>query len=425
MVRKPVRAAEGGDPGDRRGKRKKAPIGLRIVARGSSLYIMGTVRGAGRSRSIRRGTGLPDTPQGRIDAEAVRDRWASEIRAELVHGIRPSTALAVAAAAYLALPRKRQFNAYDVRAIKEITARFGARKLNAIADADWIAFVDQRQKGNQPQTRERYLASICSFLTWCMKPARAWLDRLPAWERLPPKDRQSAAHERRRVAELRPELIVLLIENASWHLRGQLAVIWSTGARVSSILYGCRLCDVILAPGREQITFTATKNDKPNTASLHPWSADQLRAYLKQRGRLEAREGPLFLTDRGEPYADNAKAWGGQTRRAFHTARWRTVKQLLRAAVRARRAGDDADYVQHRTDARLIAQVTPHWFRHLIATNMLSGRVDIKSVMEQAGWLDPRMALRYAHLVKSAQRAGVLALPIGSGAATEKKEASA
>lgn len=439
MDREPIPVAEGADPRAGQRKRKKAPIGLRIEARGRTLYIMGTVRGAGRSRSIRRGTGLPDTPQGRIDAEAVRDRWATEIRLELVHGVKPTTALAVAAAAYLAVPRKRPFNAYDVRVIQEITARFGSWKLNAIPDADWIAFVDQRQAGNLPQTRERYLASVCSFLSWCMKPQRAWLERLPAWERLPPKDRQSTAHERRRVTELRPDLIVLIIENATWHLRGQLAAIWSTGARVSSILYGCRLCDVILAEGREQITYLATKNGRPNTATLHPWSAEQIRVYIQQRGRLEDREGPLFLTDRNLPYEDNGKAWGGQTRRAFHTARRRAIKVLLRTAVRAHRAhraaiaaGDHRAaaaqlerYVQLRNDARLVVQVTPHWFRHLIATNMLSNRTDIKSVMEQAGWLDPRMALRYAHLVKPAQRAGVLALPIGSAAPEAKKEESA
>jgi hypothetical protein len=51
----------------------------------------------------------------------------------------------------------------------------------------------------------------------------------------------------------------------------QIVVEWSTGHRVSSILMECRLCDVILAAGREQITFLDTKNGEPWTATLHPW----------------------------------------------------------------------------------------------------------------------------------------------------------
>jgi site-specific recombinase XerD len=412
MDRKPVRGAQARDPG--RGHRKKAPAGFRVVSRGSILYVMGTVRAAGRSRRVRRSTDLSDTAQGRSDAEALRDRWATEIRDELVHGIKPSTALAIAARDYLKRPRKRPLNAFDVKVIQELTKRFGPRRLNAIPDGEWIRFLDDRQKGNKPQTRERYLDTVCAFLTWCMAPTRAYIERLPAFERLAPKDRLSTVHERRRVAELRPELVVMLVENAAWHVVPQLAVEWTSGARVSSIVYGCRLCDVILAEGREQITFHDTKNGRSNTASLHPWAAEKLRAYLKRRGRLEDREGPLFLTDRNQPYADNGKASGGQNKTAFKAARSRTVKQLLRASVLARRAGDLEAAQQLRIDARLIRQVTQHWFRHLIATSMLGDGGDIKSLMEQAGWIDPRSALRYAHVVKPLQRAAVNRLPIGA-----------
>lgn len=45
---------------------------------------------------------------------------------------------------------------------------------------------------------------------------------------------------------------------------------WSTGARVSSLLYGCRLCDYLAAEGREQITFHDTKNGDRVTATVHP-----------------------------------------------------------------------------------------------------------------------------------------------------------
>jgi hypothetical protein len=48
---------------------------------------------------------------------------------------------------------------------------------------------------------------------------------------------------RRRVDDLRPELVRLLFDCAHITIRAQLAVEWATGARVSSVLYGVRLCD--------------------------------------------------------------------------------------------------------------------------------------------------------------------------------------
>lgn len=67
----------------------------------------------------------------------------------------------------------------------------------------------------------------------------------------------------RRIADLAPELIAFLIEHMPWHVAPQFAVEWSTGARGSRVLMGCRLCDLSLAEGREQITFIVTKITGP------------------------------------------------------------------------------------------------------------------------------------------------------------------
>jgi hypothetical protein len=86
------------------------------------------------------------------------------------------------------------------------------------------------------------------------------------------RDREAREHKEaraRRVGELRPELIALLIDTAAPHLRGQIAIHWSTGARVSSLIYGCRLCDYLAVPGREQITFHDTKNGQRVEAAVH------------------------------------------------------------------------------------------------------------------------------------------------------------
>src|SRR5262249_50299510 len=210
----------------------------------------------------------------------------------------------------------------------------------------------------------------------------------------------------------RPELIALLIENAASHLQGQMAIMWSTGARVSSIIYGCRLCDYLAAEGREQITFHSTKNGRRVTPAVHPWAAAVMRGCLAWRGHLEDREAPVFLTDKREPYVYNGKAAGGQTKTAFKGMVRRTRAALRRAALaeaaRLRRLGEGkaarAQWVEARSDIALLGQLTPHWFRHLLATTMLASG-DLRSTMEQGGWLDARSVMGYSHDVPQRRRA--------------------
>ena len=137
---------------------------------------------------------------------------------------------------------------------------------------------------------------------------------------MPSFDRDKAARQRtrrraRRVNELRDELIELLIGCAPPHLKGQLAILWTAGGRISSLLYGCRLCDYLAAEGREQITFHDTKNGDDVFAAVHSRAAAVMREYLTWRGRLHDREGPLVF-DRSvtRPNTDNGKAWAGRPR---------------------------------------------------------------------------------------------------------------
>lgn len=137
-----------------------------------------------------------------------------------------------------------------------------------------------------------------------------------------------------------PDLVLFLLQHAAPHLKAQIAVEWSTGARVSSILHGCRLCDVILATGREQITFHDTKNGEPVTAALHPFAAKAVAEYLQIRGKLEKREEPLFLADDGKPYKPGR---GTQNRTAFDGMKRRAVKRLRFAIVAGGLLGEVGD----------------------------------------------------------------------------------
>ncbi|WP_158599974.1 tyrosine-type recombinase/integrase [Azospirillum cavernae] len=48
--------------------------------------------------------------------------------------------------------------------------------------------------------------------------------------------------------------------------------------------------------------------------------------------------------------------------------------------------------------------MTQHWFRHLLATNMLAKGADIRSVMAQGGWLDASSVMIYGHDVPERRR---------------------
>lgn len=439
MVGERIQSPGRGDRGRGRGQGKrprKASPGLQIVARDGFWHVVGTVRastldGARRSRRIRKGTGLPANAECLSDAEALRDAWALEARQEIVHGVQPSVAVSIAVERYLKRTRKhgRKPSWREVSMTQAIARRFKVRKLGAIGAEEWVSLAEAAVAGAAASTRERYLNGLMSFLNWCRAKPRRWIGdkTLPHFERdaaaRKPKHRQ-----RRHVADWRPELVQLLVDQAGWHLKPQLWVEWSTGQRVSAVLR-TRLADAMLAPGREQITFRSTKTGEPVTASLHANAAEALRQYIRKRGRLWDREGPLFLTKAGKPYkTDNELS--GHNRTAFNNAKARANgvrrRQALEAALELRRQGlvDQAREVigQARADIRLMSQITQHWFRHLLATTLHAMQAPARVAMDQAGWLTVESFMAYAHDVPAVRRAVVDQLPIGVPA-IEKKTA--
>ena len=394
--------------------------GLAVIERDGHWHIHGRLRIKGHVKRIRESTGLPATAANREAAEELRRQREGETRDAIIWGVRPSVPFEIAADQYLSRPRERPLNAIDIARLQELERRFRGRRLNRIEQAEWSGFVDARMKGRAPVTRERYIDTILAFLAWCQRRPRVWLGELPIFER-DQKARQRTERRARRVGELRPDLIALLVASAPPHLRGQVAIMWSTGARVSSIIYGCRLCDYLAAEGREQITFHDTKNGDRVTATVHPWAAGVMRDYLAWRGQLQDREAPLFLTDRRLPYADNNKAAGGQTKNAFRPMIMRACRRLrgeaLREAIELRRSGEGAAARERwramRSDIALLRQVTPHWFRHLLATTLLATG-DIESTKRQGGWRDVRSIMGYSHDVPERRRALIAGLPTPS-----------
>ncbi len=279
--------------------------------------------------------------------------------------------------------------------------------MNGIGVDDWRTWAEECTAGRKAETRERFLNGLVGFLNFAHR--NHGLAVVPKFER-DRKARNPNRRARRRTEELRPDLIRALFDSAHISLRAQLAVEYATGARVSSILYGVRLCDLNLGKGREQITFRGTKNGEDVTAALSPTAVAILKDYLNWRGKLADREGPLFLTYRRKPYADNGRAYGGQNKTAFKAARRRAIGSIQGAAeakaaqLSAAGKTKDAEAVrdQAQADAVLLGRVTQHWFRHLLATCLL--RRDPRAAMEQGGWLDIRSVIGYAQDVPAHRR---------------------
>jgi len=398
----PGGGAGGGDRGAKRPGRRAR--GIAVIERGGFWHVVGTVVARGRSVRVRKSTGLAARRDLYDTAWDEARRIEAEIIGEITGARRPGDFLSVAAERYLTRKRERPLGASTISIVQELVAAFGTRRLNDIPDREWQAFVDRRHAANAAATRERYLNAVVAFLAWCASPkSNAGLATVPAFDR-DAKARNPNRRARRRVREMRPDLIGRLIRAAHIAVRAQLAVEWSTGARVSSVLHGCRVCDLILAPGRSQITFHDTKNGTSVTAALHPAAVRVLEDYLAWRGRLHDREAPLFLTPLRRPYKDVGGAWSGQNKTAFNAAKRRAAGDLRRdAAATARtlrtenRRAEAWDAIAAaKADAALLGQVTQHWFRHLLATRLLQIG-DIRTAMDQGGWIDQRSVMGYSH----------------------------
>jgi site-specific recombinase XerD len=370
---------------------------------------------------VRRSTGLPARDDTKEAALEIKRRIETEFTDAVIYGIKPSVALGVAARRYLGLDETgeklpnqgKDLAANDAKIIQAAVREFGMRQLNSISGEEWSRWAHRQNSRNVPATIVRYMAPVKSFLRWCARGDRRWLREVPEIEL--PKAPREQHRKRRRVAELYPELLVFLFDFAPLHHKAQLYTEWSTAARVSSVLHHCRLCDLILSPQRSQITFHNTKNGDPVTAYLHPAAAEVLAQYLKYRGRLDWREGPLFLTDRHRPYSARGRerGWGSENKTAFRGMIRRAVKAKRREAAMARAAGDRDGALMLWAQAALLRQVTQHWLRHWFATHALAMGMDLHSIGAQGGWRDYRSIQAYQHDVPEVRRRAVDNLPIG------------
>jgi hypothetical protein len=376
---------------------------LTIYPRGDFFHVRGTVRKGDRSKLVREALGVLATRQNKPAAEVEARRVEARVVAELGGGKRLS--LATNANNFLTRSTTDPVGPRDAAIIQDLTRHFGTRILWDIPPHEFVAFVDDRQRGNKPESRERYLNMVCSFLNTAISGGQ--------YPEMPPfirdqKARNPATRAKRPVQQFRVDLVQDIIDAAHSTIRVQLCVEWVAGSRVSSLLQGCSLGDLDLAPGRMTLTLRDTKNGddvpvalpeklRPTFADYLAWRNQQVRAGKVGPGS----DQPLFLHYKGRPYKPNNGAWGTQNKTGFNNAKKRAIKVVAArydakiAAMEA--AGDMAEVDRLRRfkadDVSLLKRITQHWLRHKFATDV--GRQDPVAAKRQGGWRDQRSLAGY------------------------------
>ena len=159
-----------------------------------------------------------------------------------------------------------------------------------------------------------------------------------------------------------------------------------TGARVSEALY-LDWVDVDL--NRAHASLKETKGGEPRGVPLHP-------RVIARLADLPHRDGAVFLTHMGRPYAYVDKEHGGQIKRAFSTA-------LKRARI---------------------ADFTPHDCRHTWATWHYQANRDLRGLQQLGGWKSLKMVERYTHVNVDDLASSVEALPWGKSGKLEKSSSN-
>lgn len=311
-------------------------MSLKLVKRhGSRLwYIRGTERGIYVDESTR--------TDNKAAADAILTRRKKELLDRSIFGAKATVTFVEAALAYLEQGGEGRFMAPLLTYFKGVKlANLGQ------GDIDRAAVELYPQAGAATRNRQVYTpaSAVMAFAA-----RRQWTDH-----RVLSRPRQAKTA----IRWLSVSEADRLVHHSAPHLKPLITFLFGTGARLSEALY-LQWADVDL--NRAQVTFGDTKNGDSRSVPLSP----RVVAVLAS---LPNRVGPVFLTNKGLPYA-RVTDCGGQIKTAFNGA--------------CRRAG--------------IKDFTPHGCRHTFATWHYAKHRDLGQLMQLCGWKSPDMALRYAHV---------------------------
>jgi integrase len=278
-----------------------------------------------------------------IEARLLRDAWHGERRG--------SRSYAEAVDSWLsAAPRGAREQAHHLRI------------LQVVGDLP-LAQVDQEAVNRVKGLILRPDASPATILRAVITPIRSVLNYAAGqgWCTMPRlvKPRQPVGRTR----FLLPDEMDRLLAAAAPHLVPLMLFLVDTGARLSeAIELDWQDVDLLSAP---RVNFIRTKNNRPRSGvALSPRTVAALAG-------LPHRDGPVFRTQKGLPYADKERQEGGQIKTGFRRA--------------VERAG--------------LLHLTPHDLRHTWASWHYAQHRDLLRLKQEGGWSSVALVERYAHLM--------------------------
>jgi len=281
-------------------------------------------------------------------------------------------------AAHLALERARSPHtrrAYlgDLASFFDTMVAAGATSLDDVATADirgWLAV--QQQAGCAPATLQRRGAAVRVFWRWAHQTGLADDDpaavlksgRVPRRVPATLSQAEASAVMARVDAAAEPDQVLAVRDMAI------LEVLYATGIRVSE-LCGLDLGDV---DWERQALRVLGKGNKQRAVPMGVPAVTALTSWLRVRGRL------------AHPDAGAAMFVGEQGRRLDPRMARRVVHRALRAVPGAPDLG-------------------PHGLRHAMATHLLEGGADLRSVQEILGHASLGTTQLYTHVSSERLRA--------------------
>lgn len=267
------------------------------------------------SERVRESLHVPARKENKQAAERAARKVVERVRARLGGGVTHKAVSTLVSERF-----KSYVGPSDRRILQEFTAKFTTRILWDIPPEELVGFVDDRQRGNKPETRERFISGLCAFLN--PQVAAGQYPKLPEFER-DQRARNPLRRARREVQQFRIQLLEDIIRAAHLTLAIQLRIEYVAGPRVSSVLHGCKLGDLNLTT--MTLTFRDTKNGDDVVCALPSSIRPDLEKYLEWR-QIQVRRGkippgsdePLFLHYKGRPYKPNGGA-------GVHRTRWHST----------------------------------------------------------------------------------------------------
>jgi integrase len=338
---------------------------LTIRRRGKYFHVRGSIRVGKETRVVKEhscGTARRD------DAEAYRAKLDAEIRHEILHGRGGRThTLTIADAGLSYIARPGGVRSYDLWRLDEINRVVGDRSIAQAADA-WTEFKRVRCGGLAPATVQRFKATFAAAVNYLASEQGFDTPKLPRGEKVSNK----------RVRYLTSEHADRLIAAYALHVEPIATTLRWQGLRIGEAL---RADWVHVNWKANSIFVPETKNGEPRTVTMHAKTRAALHRLWVSQG--SPTEGPLFLTNRGKPYADP---------RGYKVPSGSPIKKAH--ATACRRAGIDDFHV--------------HDWRHHWASHCVMAGIDLETIRQEGGWKSLRMVERYA-TVSAAHRTQAMA----------------